>query len=76
MLGKNDLQKSQEGLLRSLLYQILRKCPDYIRLIFPGAWRLYNPTGMDVPRDANTEIPDDMEGLMDALTHTCILLTQ
>jgi hypothetical protein len=37
--GKNDLQKSQEGLLRSLLYQIFRKCPDYIRVIFPGVWR-------------------------------------
>jgi hypothetical protein len=74
--GKNDLQKSQEGLLRSLLYQVLRKCPDYIHLVFPGAWRLHNPTDIEVSGDANTEIPDDIEGLMDALKRTCILLTR
>lgn len=29
----SDLQKSQEGLLRSLLYEILRKCPSIISFI-------------------------------------------
>ena len=32
------LQKSQEGLLRSLLYEILRKCPDLIHLCFRSRW--------------------------------------
>ncbi|XXG97497.1 Coproporphyrinogen-III oxidase [Hypoxylon texense] len=29
-MAKNKLQKSQEGLLRSLIYQILRQCPEFI----------------------------------------------
>ncbi|KAI4859835.1 hypothetical protein F4820DRAFT_438659 [Hypoxylon rubiginosum] len=28
-MAKNPLQKSQEGLLRSLIYQILQQCPEY-----------------------------------------------
>ncbi|OJJ72102.1 hypothetical protein ASPBRDRAFT_55333 [Aspergillus brasiliensis CBS 101740] len=36
--AKNPLQKSQTGLLRSILYQILRQCPEFIRVAFPGQW--------------------------------------
>lgn len=32
------LQKSQEGLLRSLLYSILRQCPDLIQYVFQEKW--------------------------------------
>ena len=32
------MQKSQEGLLRSLLYEILRKCPDLIHLCLKSRW--------------------------------------
>ena len=32
------LQKSQEGLLRSLLYEILRKCPDLIHICLKSRW--------------------------------------
>ncbi|CZR58688.1 uncharacterized protein PAC_08580 [Phialocephala subalpina] len=39
------LQKSQEGLLRSLLFQILGDHPDLIHLVFPTRWaELYNGT--------------------------------
>ncbi|CAN9225518.1 unnamed protein product [Alternaria alternata] len=78
--GKNDLQKSQEGLLRSLLYQILRKCPDYIRMAFPGVWQCYNPisTGFpenfDIPMDI--EMPHTVPELLDALTRVCDIHTQ
>jgi hypothetical protein len=37
-IAKNPLQKSQEGLLRSMLYQILRGCPELIQLAFPDQW--------------------------------------
>lgn len=33
-----ELQKSQEGLLRSLLYEILRRCPDSIPVAVPARW--------------------------------------
>ncbi|GFN19674.1 uncharacterized protein AtWU_09479 [Aspergillus tubingensis] len=36
--AKNTLQKSQTGLLRSILYQILRQCPELIRVAFPDQW--------------------------------------
>ena len=41
------LQKSQEGLLRSLLYEILSQCPDRIPEVLPAPWELCeqpNPT--------------------------------
>jgi hypothetical protein len=78
--GKNDLQKSQEGLLRSLLYQILRQCPDYIRMAFPGVWQCYNPTSTGFPENfdisMDTEIPHTVAELLDALTRVCNLHTR
>ncbi|OWY45674.1 hypothetical protein AALT_g10499 [Alternaria alternata] len=78
--GKNDLQKSQEGLLRSLLYQILRQCPDYIRLAFPGVWQCYNPTNAGLPGSPDvqldTEMPHTVPELLDSLPNVCNLHTQ
>lgn len=34
-----ELQRSQEGLLQALLYEILRQCPDLVETIVPDAWR-------------------------------------
>jgi len=34
----NKLQKSQHGLLRSLIYQILEQVPDLIPVLFPRQW--------------------------------------
>ncbi|GLA60993.1 hypothetical protein AtubIFM55763_001921 [Aspergillus tubingensis] len=36
--AKDSLQKSQTGLLRSILYQVLRQCPELIRVAFPDQW--------------------------------------
>lgn len=41
--GSDKLQKSQAGLLRSLLYQILRQRPDMISQAYPQVWRLLFP---------------------------------
>ena len=37
--GGNQMQKSQSGLLRSLLYQILQQCPSLIKLVCPKQWQ-------------------------------------
>lgn len=39
--SKTELPKSKEGLLRSILYQILRQAPDLIRYAPPGNWEAY-----------------------------------
>lgn len=77
--GKNVLQKSQEGLLRSIVYQILRKRPDLIQTLFPELWRLCNS-----PKDWESREPVlrakaalllDLSGLLGTLSRTCQLLT-
>jgi hypothetical protein len=37
--AKDPLQKSDTGLLRSILFQILRQCPDLIAYAFPEPWQ-------------------------------------
>jgi hypothetical protein len=41
--GGHGLLKSQEGLLRSLIYQVLCQCPDMIRFAYPNTWSLFFP---------------------------------
>lgn len=36
--GGNEMQKSQQGLLQSLLYDILRQCPGLIPVLCPVRW--------------------------------------
>ena len=38
----SKLQMSQNGLLRSLLFQLLSKCPALIQRIFPERWEVYS----------------------------------
>lgn len=52
--GRHKLQKSQEGLLRSLVYQILRQCPDFIPQTYPNAWRLCFPGDQQVAQSVST----------------------
>ena len=37
--GGHQMQKSQSGLLRSILHQIFRQCPTLIELACPGQWQ-------------------------------------
>src|SRR5579862_7286001 len=37
-----SMQKSQEGLLQSLLYEVLKACPDLVRAICPTRWESAN----------------------------------
>ena len=34
----NSMQKSHEGLLQSLLFEVLRKCPSLIKIVCPDRW--------------------------------------
>ena len=34
----NSMQKSQEGLLQSLIFEVLRKCPSLIKTVCPNRW--------------------------------------
>ena len=36
-------QKSQEGLLRSLLYEIFRQCPELMQIVLPQHWNPASP---------------------------------
>jgi hypothetical protein len=38
-----EMQKSQEGLLQSLLYEVLKQCPSLIPSTFPSRWQLPDP---------------------------------
>ena len=75
--GKNELQKSQEGLLRSLIYQLLRKHPDSICHVFPDAWQHCTRIMSNMQRhETALGIPSDTAGLTIALERTCDALTQ
>jgi len=42
-----DLQRSQQGLLQSLLFDILRKCPSSIPRACPGRWESNRPGALE-----------------------------
>ena len=42
--GGTQFQKSQEGLLRSLLYEIFKRCPELIRAVLPQHWDPNSPS--------------------------------
>jgi hypothetical protein len=38
-INGTEMQRSQEGLLQALLYELLRKCPEHIQLTLPDVWK-------------------------------------
>ncbi|KAI1497801.1 hypothetical protein F5X99DRAFT_352370 [Biscogniauxia marginata] len=71
--GKSKLQKSQEGLLRSLVYQVLRQCPDIIPLTYPKVWQLFDPDNqgglksVSFLADSGPIVPLSVQDLLDTL---------
>ncbi|KAK1756668.1 hypothetical protein QBC47DRAFT_341333 [Echria macrotheca] len=43
--GSNPLQKSREGMMRTLLYQCLEQCPDLLPLVAPRRYAMYEILG-------------------------------
>lgn len=57
------MQKSQQGLLRSLLYDICCECPEIISSIFPHEWSIYK-SGIDFAHEwSNRELLDALSRL-------------
>ncbi|CAD6441199.1 4159d68c-3291-4313-9b2a-ad5586edc72e [Sclerotinia trifoliorum] len=44
----NEMEKSQQGLLRSLLYDILGNCPSVLPKLFPDRWVSPNHAGINI----------------------------
>ena len=49
------MQRSQEGLLRSLLFQVLVQYPDLIPLIFPSRWAQYYSSKLSLRQEIRPE---------------------
>ncbi|CAH0050899.1 unnamed protein product [Clonostachys solani] len=51
--GHNNLQKTREGLLRTLLYQCLESMPDLTPIVLPRRWAVYQVLrGLETPAPA------------------------
>lgn len=76
--GKKTLQRSQQGLLRALIYQILRQCPELIQQIYPEVGHLPRHERLGDDGDENFQIPSpptSVPGLLAILRNACDLLT-
>jgi hypothetical protein len=72
-----SLQKSQQGLLRFLIYQILRQRPDLIRQAFPDIDSTQPPSGSKKLKRRAFRVsspPEDNHGLLSTLQNICGLL--
>jgi hypothetical protein len=70
--SKTELPKSQEGLLRSLLYQILRQNPDLIQRAFPaGQWDTYVSDHLSIhkPGPEFLTVPEMLEAFKRITSH-------
>ncbi|KAL2116945.1 hypothetical protein VTJ04DRAFT_9113 [Mycothermus thermophilus] len=67
--AKRRIQKSQEGLLRSLLYQILRQSPETIEHVFPDIRLLRDPKHGPIPHLFT--ILETVPGLLGLLRSAC-----
>lgn len=76
--GGHGLLKSQEGLLRSLIYQVLCQCPDMIRFAYPNTWGLFFPgegsaayRNMNLATTSSSTISLSVEDLLATLGVLC-----
>ncbi len=52
------MQKSLEGLYRSILFETLRECPDLIQEVFPETWKAASPLKESVSSDQTFRFPE------------------
>jgi hypothetical protein len=65
--GVDQLQRSLSGLYRSILFEILKQCPDLIREVFPEAHAAFSKTGLGGSIDELFFRPADLENGMKLL---------
>ncbi|KAK0712477.1 hypothetical protein B0T26DRAFT_714426 [Lasiosphaeria miniovina] len=71
--GRSSLQKSQAGLLRQLLYEILRQCPNLISVAYPEQWQEYTASGAvltDESRKVGLEVAELVQAIQNIFEHT------
>jgi hypothetical protein len=65
------MQKSLNGLLQELLYDVLQQCPDLIAEIFPDRWRkIKSPTPQNIP--TSWPVDELLKGLRDLARHPAV----
>ncbi|KAI1420431.1 hypothetical protein F5Y12DRAFT_773072 [Xylaria sp. FL1777] len=73
-LGGTPIQRSLEGLLRSLLYHILRQAPGLISTVLPERWREVTQDQSNSSKIENswtlTELQDGMSKITEEVTRT------
>ncbi|KAK3377288.1 hypothetical protein B0T24DRAFT_237832 [Lasiosphaeria ovina] len=70
--GRSSLQKSQEGLLRQLLWDIFRECPSLISVAYPELLQLYTASGAMHPEETNKPgltVPELTQALQRVFDH-------
>ena len=61
------MQKSQEGLLQSLIFEILRKCPSLIKTVCPNRW---DATERNTIYDTSWNLPELAQAMTDLISQT------
>ena len=59
-----DMQKSQQGLLQTLLYHVLRQCRSLVRKVCPSRWRDADPV------DLKWTLPEPLNAFDKLRNHT------
>ncbi|KAF2726693.1 hypothetical protein EJ04DRAFT_480170, partial [Polyplosphaeria fusca] len=77
----NDIQRSQEGLLRCLLYDYLRQCPKVLPTLFPDTWataqasiKQNQPLEIEWRRDDLLQSFSRLAALDTAHAHLCLFI--
>ena len=73
----SSLQMSHDGLLRSLLFQLLKQCPALIPSILPERWEVYNLFGSDSLSWTQEELTQGFKLLAKEKKHrqkTCVFI--
>ncbi|KAI0534237.1 hypothetical protein GGR58DRAFT_66207 [Xylaria digitata] len=58
-----SLQNSQTGLMRTLLYEVLRQCPAYMPIVCPIQWQQMTCKGRSAPVWTYTKLMEAIKGL-------------
>ena len=73
----NDMQKSQEGLLQSLLHEVLSQCPQLMESVCPSRWRdsdLYDTYSEPWTKQELSESFDLLSRLPDLTSKFCFFI--
>lgn len=70
----DELQNSLTGLYRSILFEVLKECPELIPLVFPAACRVFSSQTRDNCIEEAFFEPEDIQRAFDRLVSGSLLL--